>query len=129
METSRPNLVPAFLAIVIIAGFAFLFRNTIAGWFQSGDKNAQTVVMRQTAAPSPTPLPTIATSPAPTTTSISIAEAVPKVTPLPNGKLPTAGPEEDILAAVALSGGTLAYIQRRATAKRWKHHKNRLDIL
>jgi len=128
METSRPNLVPAFIAIVILAGFAILFRGTIASWFESGDKNAQTVVMRQTPAVSPTPAPTIATSPSAVPTTISIAE-IPHSSVPKNGKLPTAGPEEDIIAAFLISGGSMAYIRSRLTQKYWKNHKNRLDIL
>jgi len=128
METSRPNLVPAFIAIVILAGFAILFRGTIASWFESGDKNAQTVVMRQTAAPSPTPAPTIATSPTAIATARSIAE-IPRSALPANGKLPTAGPEEDIIAAFLISGGSLAYIRQRLTQNYWRKHKNHIDIL
>jgi hypothetical protein len=126
MEPSRPNLVPAFVAIVIVAAVAFGFRHTIAGWFQS-KYDAQTVVLRQTASPSPTTTPTA--TPAPSSSAKSIADVTPRPSVTSDDSLPTAGPEEDIVAAFAISGGTLAYAHRAVLARRTRTKRTKLDIL
>jgi hypothetical protein len=94
--------IPLILAVLILAGLGYAFRETISGWFTGpSGSDVQTVVLRQTATPTatvpnPTPIPT---PNLPASGSIAL---IASPTPQPvAGPLPTTGPVEDLVVAGA----------------------------
>lgn len=128
----RSNLIPALSVVVIIAALAFIFRGTIAGWFQKSNNDTQTVVLRQSpsSTPTATPTPTPSSIPAPTASSKS-NHSIAEITPTA-ASLPGAGPADDLAVVGLLTGGGslltqyyLARKNRRLSALRQVRH---LDV-